>query len=253
MDVLSLLFSLAIGIFASIGGTIYHKVDGLLGCDSEHTGVLKMWDNVDEYFKLVHSTFCSPACPCYNNNYKLFNVNIFTKKYYEEKEPSWLLKEDEYKYMTKYQRCSPEIKEDVLRMYNSNPNNTRTPIKADKFNDYWKGIEERFDCTGWCKTKYKNVYTGKEETMVKYAFSDVQRGVVKYPGCLNRLLTWLIGLLAAVGACLLVAGVLQLINLIIAIMMLGRPQEEDQLPINKPTPQEVIGGNVQGDKETTQL
>ena len=251
LDILSLLFSLAIGIFASIGGTIYHKVDGLLGCDSEYTGVLKMWNNVDEYFKLVHSTFCSPACPCYISNYhEQFGTNIFSRKYYEQS-PSWLLTTENDKHMTKYQRCPQEIKEDVLRMYNSNPNNTRTPIKADKFNDYWKGIEERFECTGWCKTKYKNIYTGKEETMIKYAFSDVQRGVVRYPGCLNRLITWLVGLLAAVGACLIVAGVLQLINLVVAILMLGSPAEENETPQSKQVQQEVIGGNAQesGDKQ----
>ena len=48
--ILSILYSLAIGIFCSLGGTIYHKKEHVIGCETELTGILKLWENIDEYF-----------------------------------------------------------------------------------------------------------------------------------------------------------------------------------------------------------
>ena len=56
--------------------------------------------------------------------------------------------------------------------------------------------------------------------MVKYVFSDVNRGVVDYPGCLNRLVNWIPSLVAVVGALLITCGFVQIINLIFTFLLL---------------------------------
>ena len=183
---------------------------------------MSIWNNVDEYFKLVHSTFCSSLCPCYIEHYEeQFLHNYFTKKFYEHKEEGWININEDNKHMTMYQRCPQDIKDGVVKLYNSNPNNTNAAvIKPEMLNKYWKRIEEKFECTGWCETKYVNVYTLQEETMTKYAFSDVQKGVVKYPGCLNRIIHWLPMLISAIGGCLIVVGVLQGITVVFVVMII---------------------------------
>ena len=77
-----ILFSLAIGIFCSIGGTIYHKVDHIIGCDSELTGILKLWENIDEYFIYANSIICTDLLVCEVNKdteYEFLN-NYFTSE-----------------------------------------------------------------------------------------------------------------------------------------------------------------------------
>ena len=135
-------------------------------------------------------------------------------------------------YMTMFQRCPQDIKDGVVKLYNSNPNNTNAAIKPEVFNKYWKKIEEKFECTGWCKTKYINVYTLQEETMTKYAFSDVQKGVVKYPGCLNRIIHWLPMLVSAIGGCLIVVAVLQGMTLVFVFMIIKEKNKVEKEVVN---------------------
>ena len=41
-------------------------------------------------------------------------------------------------------------------------------------------------------------HTLKNDTMMKYIFSDINRDIVSYPGCLNRLVNWIPFLVAVV-------------------------------------------------------
>ena len=79
-----------------------------------------------------------------------------------------------------FQDC-PEAKMEVDRLYKSNPNNTAHEIDQEKFAKYWKGIEERFNCTGWCKTSFINPITQQKQKMLNFVFSDINKGIPKYP------------------------------------------------------------------------
>ena len=215
-----ILFSLAIGIFCSIGGTIYHKTDHIIGCDTELTGILKLWENIDEYFIYANSIICTDLCVCEVNKdvENEFLNNYFTTENYKK----WKVKIISDKKKFNIRNCQNEMLESIYKLYNSNPNNTKIHItNINQFFNYWEGIEKRFKCTGWCRTKYTNPYTLQNDTMTKYIFSDINRGVPLYPGCLNRLINWIPSLVGAVGACLITSAFLQIINLLFIFKLIN--------------------------------
>ena len=141
-----------------------------------------------------------------------------------------------------FQDCPEAAKMEVDRLYKSNPNNTAHEIDQEKFAKYWKGIEERFNCTGWCKTSFINPITQQKQKMLNFVFSDINKGIPKYPGCLNRLVNWLPRLNLAVGCCLIFAAFIQSLNMAFAIGLMAKPFDEDNAYANK---------NIEG--ETKQL
>lgn len=141
-----------------------------------------------------------------------------------------------------FQDCPEAAKMEVDRLYKSNPNNTAHEIDQEKFAKYWKGIEERFNCTGWCKTSFINPITQQKQKMLNFVFSDINKGIPKYPGCLNRLVNWLPRLILAVGCCLIFAAFIQSLNMAFAIGLMAKPFDEDNAYANK---------NIEG--ETKQL
>ena len=226
--ILSGLLSLGIGIFNAIGGVIYYKVHHLIGCDTELTGILQLWKNIDEYMILAHSAVCSPLCQCSINNDTINEMknDFFTQETYSHLSNYVTLQTNDYRFNIR--NCSNGLNV-IQQIYESNPNNTGSHIrikKFKKFQKYWNRIEKRLKCTGWCITKYTNPFTLQNDTMIKYAFSDINRGIAKYPGCLNRIVNWLPSLVAVIGALLITCGVVQIVNLIFSLSLLGSINQE---------------------------
>ena len=172
---------------------------------------------------LSHSLLCSPLCKCYINEdiKKKMELNYFTQETFSHISDISNINIGINKISFNIENCSSDSLETIQEIYKSNPNNTDFKINDfHKFHKYWKGIEKRFKCTGWCTTKYTNPFSLQNNTMVKYVFSDVNRGVVDYPGCLNRLVNWIPSLVAVVGALLITCGFVQIINLIFTLLLL---------------------------------
>ena len=168
---------------------------------------------------LAHSLVCSPLCKCYVNEdiYNKMKTNYFTYETFSHLSDNMKISNLKFN----IENCSEDSLESIQEIYNSNPKNNYNKINDfKKFHSYWKGIEKRFKCTGWCKTKYTNIYTLKNDTMMKYIFSDINRGVPLYPGCLNRLINWIPSLVAVVGVLLITCGFVQIINLIFSFLLL---------------------------------
>lgn len=192
-----------------------------------------MWKSVDDYFRLVNSVYCNrELCRC-----KLTKPGVMKQferhRFISSDELDFLDQPSSQEEEFNFNNCPDSAKREVERLYMSNPNNTNHYIKPDKFFDYWRGIEKRFKCTGWCQTTYTNIYTLKKEHMFKYTFSDLNRGPVRYPGCLNVLVNWLPGLIGAVGGCLIVAAFLQTLNMLFAIGLLSQPLDDTELNSKK--------------------
>jgi hypothetical protein len=216
--ILSLLLSLACGIWSAIGGTIRHKHKGLLNCNTELTGILDIWKNVDEYLKYSYSFMCSEFCEC-DERYK----DIFEEFEYSGEYVNTKLFSSSPDNITSFSDCNQSLKDEVLHLYNNNPNNTSTFIKENKFRKYWKKLENRFNCTGWCETKFTNQFTLKEESMFYFLYAGLEKGVPAYPGCLNRIANWISKFLKAIAILMIICGVVQIFNLVLAIVLVNRP------------------------------
>ena len=175
---------------------------------------------------LAHSLVCSPLCKCYVNEdiYNKMKTNYFTYETFSHLSDNMKISNLKFN----IENCSEDSLESIQEIYNSNPKNNYNKINDfKKFHSYWKGIEKRFKCTGWCKTKYTNIYTLKNDTMMKYIFSDINKDIVSYPGCLNRLVNWIPFLVAVVGTLLINCGVIQFINFIFTLKLMNGNNDED--------------------------
>ena len=103
-------------------------------------------------------------------------------------------------------------------------------INGERFNIFWKKVEEYFECSGFCQTNYQifndtkskndnNIYTG-QIPLVKYIFSNFTKGPVKHKGCFRLLVNWIIDFLISFGCIGLVASVLQIIMFICGFSLL---------------------------------
>lgn len=229
---LSLLFSWSLSLFALIEGTVWYKVKGKLGCDTKQTGIMQMYNNMDTYMKYADSLLCSSQCKCpfaqatieeyVNNEYAKDTFSMY--EYYNNTEldsfPLSYLKEGinkRHEFNIKY--CSEYVKHELEDRYRENSNSTHHWILTDKFAKYWKRIEKKFNCTGWCRTKYEDPYTYETKSMFKFIFSDINLGIPKYPGCLNRILIWVPKMLLAYGGCMIFAAFIQTLSFLISLQI----------------------------------
>lgn len=236
--IVSLLFSWAISIFAIIGGKISYKVDGFLGCNTKSTGIMKMWDNVDEYLKYADSLLCSKQCSCpfakavkeeYENDPFAYDTYKTWEKHENNTMDSFILSDCksglEERFRFNFEDCSKFVKNELLDRYIENSNSTHHWIKPAKFAKYWRRLEKKFNCTGWCKTHYTDPYTNQEKGMFKFIFSDINMGIPKYPGCLSRVIQWLPKILLAFGGCLNISAFFQTVAFALAIKRLNNLYE----------------------------
>ena len=227
--ILSSLFTWSIGIFSCIGGTIYNKKYHQLGCKSELTGVLEMFNNIDNYFIYADSLLCSEQCKCkFSENIKdLYLNNIYSPGSYSTFN-SWNIiykKITEKGYFNFWENCSISVKEEVRNRYLESKNSLSYRINYEKFAKYWKNIEEKFNCTGWCQTNYIDPYTLKEKKMLKFIFSDINYGIPKYPGCINRLTNWLPSMVGATGGCLIVCAFVE--SIVVFLVIFSKSDNND--------------------------
>ena len=77
-------------------------------------------------------------------------------------------------------------------------------INGERFNIFWKKVEEYFG----------------QIPLVKYIFSNFTKGPVKHKGCFRLLVNWIIDFLISFGCIGLVASVLQIIMFICGFSLL---------------------------------
>ena len=221
---MSVFFSLGIGIFNAIGGIVYHKKNNILSCDSDLTGVLKLFENIDDYMILSHSVLCSPICPC--NMSVDVRDDYYRGFFFSDLFSHFDLKTNEAG--SNIDGCPDGILQTIQNLYESNPNNTKGVhiTNYKEFNKYWKKIEKKYKCSGWCRTKFNNPFTMYNDTMGKYVFSDISRGIPEYLGCINRFLNYIPALVGSVGALLITIAFIQSITFISAFKLFQKGDDE---------------------------
>ena len=103
-----------------------------------------------------------------------------------------------------------------------------TKIKINKkFAQYWKNIEKRFNCVGFCQTIYYHNELGETVPFTKYLFSGFNRGPIKHKGCFRLLMNWIIKALISFGSLRIAGSLIQIGIVFIGINMLKEGENEN--------------------------
>jgi hypothetical protein len=221
---LSTLASWGTAVISIMGGRIKHKNNGTLGCQTELTGVLQIFENIDIYLMYVNSLLCGPNCKCKKINIDE-NDYVFLNNEFNKEFEKYFFIEDKGK--SKFQDCDNLI-EEARNRYLEHPKAAKYPIDTEKFQKYFKKLEKRFKCTGWCKTAYKDPYTLDNRYIVKYLFSDVvENGLPHHIGCMNKISSWLPHYVMTIGIFMLIASFFETICLLISTISLGNNDDNN--------------------------
>jgi hypothetical protein len=150
---IAFILSLVITILSFIAISLPHP-DLYLGCNTDNKSLLSAFNKVDDYLIQVDSILCSSACPCKILNEKDFISDIDAYEVYKH----WITSKDAPS--INYQTCAVNID---------------TTMNEKNFIYYYSGIENRFECTGFCKTRYHSDSLNTNVTIYKYLFTDVNR------------------------------------------------------------------------------
>ena len=224
------IYVLFVSIFSLIEAQRYRNEKTDL-CEEQLSGFFSHFLVLDDYFHIVDNFLCSESCECVFSNksaYQEFStINIAN--------PEPQIVSDQWQYMKNhviynkkgnktraysFSQCSDDIQA-LAKSYFIDEiiakNNTDV-FEINNFYNYWKRIEEKFKCTGWCNNKYLD--TNNEERIVaKYLFSNIDGGIVKNRGCMKILSSWLTKIINGFGSTLLCAGFFMLFPLIFSICL----------------------------------
>ena len=161
-----MLFTFAIAIFGLVAGSV-DKFESFVGCNSQYTGVLQVWNKLDLYLAEVDTQLCSQNCPCKFNDTIGYTNNTNTLAYYT----SWSKSATG---AVKFQECSETVQNQVGLYYNQTSNNTN-PINQKAFAEFFGLIETTFNCNGFCQLSYIPRGSITPVQMYKYMFSDLSK------------------------------------------------------------------------------
>ena len=242
LSFLSALFVLGVGIFCFISmRTRYWKE--YLGCNADYKGFLSVWNSIDTYLQIVDQYFCGKNCPCFFGPKitKLYTANSTTAPYYHLWE--------------KYEFNDNNIKrkniDNCINSIDENSNDAKSEIKElheilkekylsqnayfnhtfniDKFHKYYKKIENRFKCTGFCSITYFNNETNTNQKIVKYLFSDMTKEIPEHFGCIGAIMDWFRKTVIAFAIiCCLLFLVLLILFILGILLLLGIDEAEKE-------------------------
>ena len=244
---------MSISFFTLIAGST-GKLNKYVGCQTEFKGILKYWDDIDNYLQTVDKYFCSEegkndiSCRCTVTKYtdKIFKDDpiigpLYESLYIPEKEIKVVEIKDFDRDSAKYswRKCNQKTLSKGIVMRNIEG------FEPKIFNRFWEHIENKFDCTGFCSTVYqrdtpvsllndkladKFTEAPLQIPMFKYLFSDINRGIPKHRGCMKPIMDWLPKMLISFGSFALFAALVQFALFCLSISLLGASGAEDAKP-----------------------
>ena len=223
--------------------------------------MLSIWENMDTYLHNVDKALCSNDCPCSING----GISFSEDPEYGDEYKKWVTTNVSYGAVS-FKQCSRAVKQEVYDVTKKDNSNFDTDgsFNMEEFAEYMGRIEERFKCVGWCNTKYPSTNNTNNETesnindndndnvtevnMIKYLFSNVNKGPVKNRGCMQPLLKYVSDLLISFGSLSLFASILQLVLLTFGVSMFKLLSFMENPPAGQPSQSEqmgIIGGDEQ--------
>ena len=191
--ILCTFLALGVGIVVLIGGTI-DKNNLSKTCQINYKGMFEDFLQVDQLLQEANNVLCSSTCPCYFTDYGVYEE--LNEKYQKGITPSDKggFKNMKECYDKKGDVAGFTIKGSIIK------NNKQ----AKKFMKYWKRIEEKFDCAGWCTNP------------MKYLFSDISRGIPDHK-CSTEVTGWVIRMVLAFGGLMVITSGIMIIVILLAI------------------------------------
>ena len=225
------LFIFISGIIIIVSGNI-SKNQLTKTCQKDLNGIFKHFLLLDDYFKLIDNYLCSDECPCYFNeistyekfkNPQLNNVSLNLIDSINFNKNVNLIENNNNNYEFNFNNCSEKVKEKAFYKFILQKDDNRKyfeNIDNEKFFKFWRKIENKFKCSGWCNTPYNNHNINLDELenndendnnnkryIIKYLFSDINKGIVSNIGCMNKLTDWLPKYIYAFGSLLIVSSI----------------------------------------------
>ncbi len=161
---LSTLFTFAIALMGLVAGST-GKLSSLVGCNTAYSGILSVWNSVDNYLVQVDQQFCSPNCPCAFTNTTGYTSNSTIAPYYNQ----WTQSPNG---ATSFSNCSSTVQNTAMTQYSAQSNSTT--INSTLFASSFGNIETFFKCAGLCTTSYTTP-NGTNMVMYKYMFSNINK------------------------------------------------------------------------------
>ena len=238
MQLIFLIFQSIFTLFIFISGIVI-IVSGNISknkltktCQKDLNGIFKHFLLLDDYFKLIDNYLCSDECPCYFNeistyekfkNPQLNNVSLNLIDSINFNKNVNLIENNNNNYEFNFNNCSEKVKEKAFYKFILQKDDNRKyfeNIDNEKFFKFWRKIENKFKCSGWCNTPYNNHNINLDELenndendnnnkryIIKYLFSDINKGIVSNIGCMNKLTDWLPKYIYAFGSILIVSSI----------------------------------------------
>ena len=212
-QILDIIYVLFVCIFSIICADIKEDIE-TKNCYKDLKGFFSHFLILDEYFQKIDSTLCSNDCQCV-----ISDSNFYKILYYEGISNIYFNKETNDKNIIRFQQCNQSIQENINKYFteNSNVKDNFKDIKIDKFYKYWKNVEEKFKCIGWCNLYYEDS-NNKNRTMKKYLFSDINNGIVDN-SCMIQLTHWISKWIKIFGIILFVSWFLMVLSYIFGFML----------------------------------
>lgn len=224
---LSTILTFAVGVYALVASQISNN-DLTQTCKVNYKGMFDNFRYLDEIFTKANTELCSDGCKC----------NLTDELALEEFEQSGGAVFDEYNNKindnkaingaVNFQNCSnyESIMLDISKdkIFNDKIGSI-AGNKKEKFATYWKRIEEKFNCAGWCQKYYKDE-SSNNRTIIKYLFSDINRGIPKST-CMNPFKNWMVRMLKAYGGLMVIDSFFQGVVWVLAITLFGNIAADD--------------------------
>lgn len=198
-------------------------ISNLFGCEKNS------FNKYDSYLHKVDETLCSKDCKCDLEKPEDFTTSkvVYKSKGKEDAEEFygddsvkrnldfWVFssgKNSTANLSVSFPNCSQTVQDEVNSKFDENLNANKTNSKRfleedEKDNkkedsnsykmsselrlqiDIYSLLETHFECTGMCETSYVDSSNNKRR-IHKYLFTDINRGVPKYDGCVKSVSEW---------------------------------------------------------------
>lgn len=232
-----LILSAFFAIFCLVNASTKAVLDRY-GCETNDDDLKETYDNYDSYLSEVDIILCSKDCVC-----SLYNKNLFTQEqiYRESKSSSdyeangdysidkslsiWVYENNSINPIS-FTNCTDQAQDKARNEFLDNTTSDMNKDDIKDFESWYSLLEGFFNCVGICETKYRD--DGENRRINKYLFTDINRGVPEYYGCVYSLAEWVPDKLLAFGLASVGVFLIEIFIIWMTCTILFKQEEEEK-------------------------